>query len=46
MLDCAEICFRCAENCDRMGDDAQMKACADLCRRCAESCQRMAMATA
>lgn len=25
---CAEICEQCAQDCGRMGDDAQMKACA------------------
>ena len=39
---CAEVCDRCALDCDRFGDDAQMKLCADTCRRCAESCRRMA----
>jgi len=39
---CAEVCNRCAESCDKFGDDEQMKACAEACRRCAESCQRMA----
>ncbi len=43
---CAEVCEQCATDCDRMGDDAQMKACADICRRCAESCRQMAMAMA
>jgi hypothetical protein len=39
---CAEVCERCAQSCDHMGDDAMMKACADQCRRCAESCRHMA----
>lgn len=40
---CAEICLRCAEDCERVDpNDAQMKACADMCRRCAESCRQMA----
>ncbi|MDM9580491.1 four-helix bundle copper-binding protein [Nostoc sp. GT001] len=43
---CAELCQRCADECDGMGDDAQMKACAQMCRRCADSCRQMAMATA
>ena len=43
---CAEVCERCAAECDRMGDDAQMKACADMCRRCAESCRLMSTAMA
>jgi hypothetical protein len=39
---CAEICRQCADSCDRMGDDAEMKRCAEVCRRCAESCETMA----
>ena len=38
---CAAICLRCAEDCEQMSDDAQMKACAEVCRRCAESCEKM-----
>jgi hypothetical protein len=38
---CAEVCNRCAEDCERF-DDAQMKRCAETCRRCAESCREMA----
>lgn len=38
---CAEICERCARECDRF-DDAFMKQCAEMCRRCAESCRQMA----
>jgi hypothetical protein len=42
---CAEICARCADECDRIGNnDVKMKACADACRRCAESCRQMATA--
>ena len=36
---CAEISGRCAEACDRHGDDAQMKRCAEACRRCAQECR-------
>jgi hypothetical protein len=39
----AEICTRCAEDCERF-DDPQMRACAKMCRQCADSCQRMAAA--
>jgi len=39
---CAEVCERCAQSCEQMGDDATMRACADECRRCAESCRHMA----
>jgi hypothetical protein len=38
---CAEVCLRCAESCQRFGDDDRMKTCAEACRRCAESCQLM-----
>jgi hypothetical protein len=36
-LACAEICVRCAECCEEMGDAE----CAEACRRCAESCRAM-----
>ena len=39
---CEEVCTRCADSCERMGNDAQMMACAETCRRCAESCRQMA----
>jgi hypothetical protein len=39
---CAEVCMRCAADCEKFGDDAQMKACAEACRRCAETCKEMA----
>lgn len=38
---CTEICDRCAKDCEKFGDDKQMKACAEACRRCSESCRRM-----
>nr|ADN17555.1 protein of unknown function DUF326 [Gloeothece verrucosa PCC 7822] len=41
---CADICSRCAADCQSMGDDSQMTACADMCRRCAETCEQMSMA--
>jgi hypothetical protein len=34
---CGDVCERCAEACERMGDDPVLKACADACRRCCES---------
>ncbi len=40
---CAEICFKCAEDCDRMSDDEQMKACAQMCLTCSETCRQMSM---
>jgi hypothetical protein len=39
---CAEICERCAVECERFPDDMQMAACARMCRKCAESCKEMA----
>lgn len=38
---CSEVCTRCAESCEEMGDDLAMKRCADACRACAESCEQM-----
>jgi hypothetical protein len=35
---CAQICERCATDCERLGD---MDACVEACRRCAESCRSM-----
>jgi hypothetical protein len=42
---CAAICARCADECDKMGEDPYLAACAEICRRCAESCAEMAGAT-
>ncbi len=39
---CAEVCERCAAECESFATDAQMQACADVCRRCAKSCRQMA----
>jgi hypothetical protein len=39
---CADVCERCAIDCEGFGDDEVMKACAEMCRRCADSCSRMA----
>lgn len=41
---CAEICTRCAAECETMSDDPIMQQCADMCRRCAESCREMSQA--
>lgn len=41
---CAEICTACADSCEKMGDDQQMKSCAAACRACAESCKTMSAA--
>lgn len=40
---CAEICLRCAHDCDRFLHDEVMKSCAESCRRCAESCVRISL---
>jgi hypothetical protein len=39
---CAEVCARCAESCEDMGDDETMAACAKSCRNCQDSCAQMA----
>jgi hypothetical protein len=40
---CAQICERCADDCQQLDPyDSQMQACADICRQCAESCRQMA----
>lgn len=39
---CADICTKCAESCEAMASDAQMKQCAERCRACAKSCKQMA----
>lgn len=39
---CAEVCERCAKDCERFGDDTTMRECADMCHRCADSCREMA----
>jgi len=38
---CAEICDQCANECERIGHDEQMRMCAEVCRRCAEICHQM-----
>jgi hypothetical protein len=38
---CAEVCLKCAEDCERLGNDDLLKACAKACRQCAEYCQLM-----
>ena len=39
---CADVCERCAQDCEHFGDDQMMQQCAETCRRCAESCREMA----
>jgi hypothetical protein len=43
---CAEICDRCATDCERFAPNDQMQVCAETCRRCANSCRQMVMAVA
>lgn len=43
---CAEVCNRCATDCENFSDDAKMKACAEACRRCADTCRQMGTASA
>lgn len=40
---CADVCERCALDCERFNNDVQMETCADVCRRCEESCRQMAI---
>jgi len=38
---CAEVCDRCAADCERiMGDDSQMRACVEACRRCSNMVEK------
>jgi Domain of Unknown Function (DUF326) len=41
---CAAVCERCAEECDKVGEDPHMAACAEICRACAQTCREMAAA--
>jgi hypothetical protein len=44
---CAELCRKCAESCEQLGEgDQTMRQCAEKCRRCAETCEQMAAARA
>ena len=36
---CVEVCRRCADDCEQIGD---MEECVETCRNCAESCAEMA----
>ena len=38
---CAAVCARCADECDRDGEDPYLAACSEICRRCALSCAQM-----
>lgn len=39
---CAEVCDRCAADCEKFHDDEHMRQCAEVCRQCAGSCRHMA----
>lgn len=41
---CAVICSACAESCEKMDEDDQIKDCAAACRACADSCEKMSAA--
>jgi hypothetical protein len=38
---CADVCDRCAHDCDGLKDDERMAVCAAICRQCAQSCRDM-----
>jgi hypothetical protein len=41
---CAEVCMKCAEDCEQMvGADEMMLACAQICRKCSASCSMMSL---
>ena len=43
---CADICERCAVNCESLSEGNDFMArCADACRKCAESCRKMSSGT-
>jgi hypothetical protein len=39
---CAELCLRCAENCDLWAPDERVHECAIVCRACAAHCRAIA----
>ena len=38
---CAEVCERCALECQRFGGEETVQNCADVCRRCAKACREL-----
>ncbi len=40
---CAVVSDRCAQECEKMGDDPPIRTCAQMCRHCAKSCRQMAI---
>lgn len=41
---CAQMCERCANECDKHANIAHCKECADACRKCVEMCNENEMA--
>lgn len=39
----ARMCGECANACEKLASDRQLKICAEMCRECADSCERMAI---
>ncbi len=37
---CQKISLACAEDCESMGEDAEMQKCAEFCRQCAHACEK------
>lgn len=42
---CADVCDRCAMDCERFSNDKMMQDCATICRDCAETCRDMSKVT-
>lgn len=38
---CADVCERCARECQSMRENSLVSRCAEACQRCADSCRRM-----
>jgi hypothetical protein len=38
---CADVCQQCAQDCEKISDDALLKACAEICYLCAKSCRQI-----
>lgn len=39
---CFEVCFACAEECEKISEDEVLLHTAEICRKCGESCRAMA----
>ena len=42
---CADVSNQCAQSCEQLSDDQQMKDCAEVCRRTSQLCQQMSSGT-